>query len=208
MEQNNIYHLIILDESGSMMSIAHEAVGGLNETLESIRSAKRQNPQQNHFLTIVSFEGYGIRGVRTLRDRIPIENIENISMSEYHPGSCTPLYDAMGLSINRLQDSVPDDSTVLVTIITDGMENSSKKYSGRDIKTLVGRQREKGWTFAYIGANQDAVEVAHEMDIRNAMNFRATPEGTTEMAEKLSRSVVNFCYLKVMNDVDDFFGKG
>ena len=207
MEQNNIYHLIILDESGSMASIARQAISGLNETLGGIRAAKRSNPEQNHFVSIVSFEGDGVRGVKTIRERIPIERIQDIAMSEYHPGACTPLYDAMGVSINRLIKAIPEGDIALVTVITDGMENSSEKYSGRYVKNLVSRQREKGWTFAYIGANQDAVEVANELGIHNALNFRATPEGTEEMAEILRDSTVRFSIRPARQKMDaqDFF---
>lgn len=207
MEQNSIYHLIILDESGSMASIAKQAISGLNETLGGIRAAKREQPEHNHFVSIVSFEGDGVRGVKTIRERIPIEKIEGIAMSEYHPGGCTPLYDAMGLSINRLIGAIPEGSIALVTVITDGMENSSEVYSGKVVKDLVSRQREKGWTFAYIGANQDAVEVANELGIHNALNFHATPEGTEEMAEILRNSTVRFSIRpnRQMLDAMDFF---
>lgn len=207
METANIYHLIILDESGSMSYIARQAIGGLNETLNGIRAAKSSNPEQNHFVSIVSFEGEGIKGVKTIRERIPIEKVKDISMNEYHPGACTPLYDAMGLSINKLIGSIPENSNVLVTIITDGMENSSQEYSGKAIKELVGKQREKGWTFAYIGANQDAVEVAHELNIHNALNFDATPEGTEEMSSVLKESTVMYCMMSDASRLDsiDFF---
>ena len=202
MEQNNIYHLIILDESGSMASIEREAIDGLNETLGGIRAAQKDNPEQNHFVSIVSFEGNGMKGVKTIRDRVPIENIENIRQEEYHPGACTPLYDAMGYNISRLDRIITPRDGALVTIITDGMENSSEIYSREAISTLVGRQREKGWTFAYIGANQDAVEVARELNIRNAMNFRATSEGTREMSDVLCRSMVNYCYMDPRDRMD------
>ena len=101
MEHSNIYHLIILDESGSMAIIERQAVSGLNETLGGIRSASRKMPDQNHFVSIVSFEGDGVRGVKTIRDRVPIDKVENITMEEYHPGSSTPLYDACELPLFR-----------------------------------------------------------------------------------------------------------
>ena len=207
MEHSNIYHLIILDESGSMTTIDRQAVGGLNETLGGIRSASREKPGQNHFVSIVSFEGDGVKGVKTIRDRVPIEKVENITMEEYHPGACTPLYDAMGVSLTRLENLIGKDDLALITIITDGMENSSEEWSGKAVKALVGRLREKGWTFAYIGANQDAVEVARELDIRNALNFDATPEGTDEMSSVLTESTVMFCMRPIacMADRSDFF---
>lgn len=76
---------------------------------------------------------------------------------------------------------VSDDDQVLVTIITDGMENSSREYTGASVCKIVKRLRAKGWTFVYIGANQDAVEVAKRMSIDNAMNFQATHEDTRRM---------------------------
>lgn len=209
MEHSNIYHLIILDESGLMTTIKRQAVGGLNETLGGIRSASREKTDQNHFVSIVSFEGDGVKGVKTIRDRVPIEKVENITMEEYHPGACTPLYDAMGVSLTRLESVIGKEDLALVTIITDGMENSSEEWSGKAVKALVGRLREKGWTFAYIGANQDAVEVARELDIRNALNFDATPEGAVEMGYVLKESTANFCMMSKasMADNSDFFVK-
>jgi uncharacterized protein (DUF1810 family) len=61
------------------------------------------------------------------------------------------------------------------------MENSSREYSGKMVKEMVSRLRTKGWTFVYIGANQDAVEVAKSLDIENAMNFCANEEDTRRM---------------------------
>ena len=190
-----------------MAAIERQAVGGLNETLGGIRSASREKPGQNHFVSIVSFEGDGVKGVKTIRDRVPVEKVENITIEEYHPGACTPLYDAMGVSLTRLESVIGKDDLALITIITDGMENSSEEWSGKAVKALVGRLREKGWTFAYIGANQDAVEVAHELDIRNALNFDATPEGTSEMGSVLRDSTVKFCMMSraSMADSADFF---
>jgi len=208
METKNIYNLIILDESGSMGSIERQAVSAVNETIQGIRNAQKANPEQNYFISLIVFEGSGISGVRTVRDRVPIENIEDIRQEEYRPGACTPLYDAMGLSISNLKKVTKKGDPVLVTIITDGMENSSEEYSGRAIKDLVSKQRECGWTFAYIGANQDAVEVARELEIKNALNFDATEEGTKEMGSILAESTVAYCCAApcgCMEDSEGFF---
>lgn len=193
METKNIYNLIILDESGSMSSIERQAVSAMNETFAGIRKARETNPDQNYFVSLVVFEGDGVKGVRTVRDRVPVENIEDIRQEEYRPGACTPLYDAMGVAISNLSKVTRKDDPVLVTVITDGMENASEEYSGRAIKDLVSKKREMGWTFAYIGANQDAVEVARELDIHNALNFEATEEGTEEMGQILAEATVCYC---------------
>lgn len=94
--------------------------------------------------------------------------------------------------MTNLENNVGSDEKVLVTIITDGMENDSRKYSAGSIKKLVGRLRSKGWTFVYIGANQDAVEVANDLGVKNALNFEETSVGTEEMWENYRGSTVAY----------------
>ena len=188
----NIYNLIILDESGSMESIYSQALSGINETLSGIRRTQEDYPQQNHFVSIVTFEGSGMKGVKTRRDRVPVDKVEALTEKDYRPGGCTPLYDAMGSAISALEGHVTDGDGVLVTVITDGYENSSEEFSGTAVKGLVERMKGKGWTFAYIGANQDAVEVARDLSIPNALNFDATPEGTVCMSVKYEKARKKF----------------
>ena len=184
----NIYNVIILDESGSMSSIFRETLSSMNEVLGGIRKEQETYPEQKNFVSIVTFEGEGIRGIKTRRDRVPIESIKNFTEKDYRPGGCTPLYDAMGKTLNELEGLVHADDRVMVTVITDGYENSSEEYSGKTIKALVDRLRQKGWTLSYIGANQDAVEVARELHISNALNFGATEEGVAIMSVKLKKA--------------------
>ena len=107
----------------------------------------------------------------------------------------------MGLSINALQKMVKKNDSVFVTIITDGMENSSEEYSGKAVKEKVSQCRELGWTFAYIGANQDAVEVANELNIRNALNYEASDKGVKKMSKRVSESLGK-CFLAMYKDFD------
>ena len=184
----NIYNVIILDESGSMSSIYKETIQSMNEVLNGIRKNQEDHPEQHHFVTIVTFEGDGIRGVKTRRDRVPIGSIRDFTTRDYRPGGCTPLYDAMGKTLNELESLVLEDDRVFATVITDGYENSSREYSGRTIKELVSRLREKGWILAYIGANQDAVEVARDLHIDNALNYCASPLGVQHMCLKYKKA--------------------
>ena len=178
----NIYNVIILDESGSMSSIYKETIQSMNEVLNGIRKDQEEHEDQHHYVTIVTFEGNGIAGIKMRRDRVPIGSISDFTTKDYRPGGCTPLYDAMGKTLNEMEGLVTEDDRVFATVITDGMENSSTEYSGRTVKTMVDRLRKKGWVLAYIGANQDAVEVAKDLHISNALNYDATPEGTAFLA--------------------------
>ena len=177
----NIYNLIILDESGSMISIYDQALSGANETIQTIRAAQASAEDQKQFLSFVTFDSGDREWVRTIVNNVPISNVKELTKNDYRPSGCTPLYDAMGKALTTLERKVTDDDQVLVTVITDGMENASREYSSTTICEMVKRLRAKGWTFVYIGANQDAVEVAKKMHIDNAMNFQATHEDTKRM---------------------------
>lgn len=184
----NIYNVIILDESGSMTAIYDQALSGINEVLSGIRKNQEEFPDQQHYVSIVTFEGNGIAGIKTRRDRLPIGKVGDFTQKDYRPGGCTPLYDAMGKTLNELEGQISADDRVMATIITDGYENASEEYSGKAVKALVSRLREKGWTFAYIGANQDAVEVARDLNIDNALNFDATAEGVCKMSIRFRKA--------------------
>ena len=191
----NIYNLIILDESGSMSAIFDETLRAVNEAFSGIRRNQEEFPEQRHYVSIVTFEGTGMSGVRTRRDRVPVGKIRDFTEKDYRPGGCTPLLDAMGRSLHDLECKTGENDRVFATVITDGYENSSQEYTGKMIKALVSRLRVKGWTFAYIGANQDAVEAASELNIDNALNFDASPKGMDEMSGRYTRASRRFACL-------------
>lgn len=205
----NIYNVIILDESGSMSSIYRPTIQSMNEVINGIRKNQREFPEQRHYVTIVTFEGNGPEGVKTRRDRVPIQVVEDFTEMDYCPGGCTPLYDAMGITLNHLESIILPDDKVMATVITDGYENASREYNGSTIKALMARLRDKGWVLAYIGANQDAIEVARDLNIKHALNFDATPEGMSKteksfcIASKKMAEQVHYC--RSTSDIDDLF---
>jgi hypothetical protein len=175
-----VFNLIILDESGSMEAIKRQAISGLNETFQTIINAHKEHQEQRHFISFVTFNSSYIK---TVMNRRPIDSSKKIVWKDFYPHSCTPLFDAMGQSINDLKDHVGEKDVVLVTIITDGCENASRQYSGKDIKNLVGDLRKKGWVFAYIGTNQDVDAVADEIGVRSRMSYEYSDRGTRQMFE-------------------------
>lgn len=198
--KTRIFNLIILDESGSMSSIEKEAISGVNETIQTIRSAQKKFEEQEHLVTLVSFNS---DAVKTIYDCISVDEVKELSNNEYIPNSCTPLYDAMGNALNQLRKKVADVDKVLVTIITDGYENASTEYNGNVIKKLVESLRTQGWVFTYIGANQDVEKVAATIAINNVMNFNTTSEGTCAMFEKESNSRMRWFDKVAKGIVDD-----
>lgn len=181
----NVYNIIILDESGSMHHIAEATIASMNEVLAGIRKDQELFPNQKNFVTIVTFEGFGMDGVKLRRDCAPIETISEFTKKDYKPGGCTPLFDAIGRTFNYMFSIVQPEDRVMATVITDGYENASEEYTYDAIAKRVGSLREKGWTIAYIGANQDAMKNARSLNIDNAMNFDATDKGILTTGQRL-----------------------
>lgn len=184
-ETKRVHNLIILDESGSMSSIYRPALTGVNETLQTIRGAQDEHKDQEHFVTLVAFDSSHYNQIYA---HVPATEATDITEEQYRPGGCTPLYDAMGRSINELRPNVVKGDVVLVTVITDGYENASREYNDRAIKSLVETLKKEGWVFTYIGANQDVEAVATSMSIDNRLAFDADDESTGAMFEHERRS--------------------
>lgn len=182
MEVKNIINLMILDASGSMESIYNQALSGVNETIQTIRMGQKDHPDMKQILTLASFNS-GKNYLKVKYSATPIENVKEITHEDYITCGCTALYDAMGEMISELKRKVTLEDRVLVTVITDGYENASIHWSGPQIKSLVEELRQTGWTFTYIGANQDVEAVAGSMGIRNTLAFEETEKGAKAMFE-------------------------
>jgi hypothetical protein len=180
MEIKRIINLIILDASGSMESIYNQALSGTNETIQTIRMGQKDHSELQQCLTLVSFNS-GKDYLKVKYSVAPIDEVKEITKEDYVACGCTALYDAMGEMISELKRKLTPEDRVLVTVITDGYENSSTHWSGPQIKSLVEELRQTGWTFTYIGANQDVEAVAGSMGIRNSLAFEETEEGAKRM---------------------------
>lgn len=168
---------IVLDESGSMMSIRREIMDAFNEQVEVIRASAEDQPTTISlvtFSTSVPDPTYWAQPVDIMR---PLRDVD------YRPSGLTAMLDAMGLTMDRLRalpDADDENTSFLVMVLSDGRENNSRQYSDRDIaERIQALERTDRWTFAYIGANQDLAEVSDRLHIpaENMMVFAPTPDG-------------------------------
>lgn len=178
-----VHNLIILDASGSMQSIYNQALSGLNETIQSIKMAQEENPEMHQVVTLASFSS-GPGYLREIFRNTPVCEVRELTREDYRPSGCTALYDAIGEMTYKVKGFGDEDTRYLVTIITDGYENSSHRFTGKQIKSLVDELRQSNWLITYIGANQDVEAVASEMGIRSSMMFDADEQGTKQMFKK------------------------
>jgi len=175
MNKKSIYNLIILDESGSMEIIKPYIIKGFNEVVQNIKIAEKKFPEQEHYISFVTFNGWGIK---TKLDKNHANELTIIDEQLYLPDGGTPLWDAIGISVLKLKMDIAtkNDNHVFVTILTDGEENASKDFNGDEIKRIVDAQKELGWEFTYIGANHNVSNVASSIGIDKYMEFKTNQD--------------------------------
>ncbi len=177
--KTNLTELVfILDRSGSMHGLEADTIGGFNSMLH-----KQKKCEGNAFVSTVLFDNESV----VIHDREDIRNIKPLTEEDFRVGGSTALLDALGEAIHHIgnvhkyarREDVPQH-TVFV-IITDGMENSSRKYSAEKIRRKIEHQKEKyGWEFLFLGANIDAVETARNYGISDdrAVSYLSDKKGT------------------------------
>lgn len=195
MENTNkkVYNLIIVDESGSMSIIRNEALAGLNETIETCKKMQEAHPEMEQRITLISFDSDHFKV--HLDDERAV-NARQLTTRDYRPSAATPLYDAIGKGIAKLNAQTGENDSVLVTIITDGEENCSKEYNLKLVKNLIEKQKKQGWTFTLIGTdNLDVEGMAGELAIDNHLEFAEDAESTKKMfaRERKARSRFMAC---------------
>jgi len=142
------------DHSASMRMLTKAAASDYNETIKQIQ----QSAQEHQIDTIVSVVKCGVGWGNGLVVRETVNSnvhvLKPIQPSDYiADGSSTPLFDSVGDLITQLEN-VPDVSdqnvAFVIMVITDGEENSSKKWSGTSLATKIKQlQATDRWTFVF-----------------------------------------------------------
>ena len=190
MTKNDPIHIaVVLDRSGSMAGIATDIVGGFNQYLRE--QQKRPGPAR---MTLVQFDGQD--PFEVLVDGRDIQDVAELTADTYQPRANTPLLDAVGRMILRVDNDVaararrdlPAEDQVVV-IITDGLENASREFTREKVLAMTEERRQAGWAFVFLGADQDAFAEGTRIGVAgaNAANWDKTKAGVAMMYDKLSR---------------------
>ncbi|MGM9706190.1 MAG: VWA domain-containing protein [Prevotella sp.] len=185
-----VFNMIIVDESGSMCVIERQALAGINETIETVKKMQQLHPDMEQRISLLTFDS----GHKTFKyDNVKADNVHTLSARDYNPRGGTPLYDAIGISIAKLNAQTSEKDNVLVTIITDGEENCSEEYNLHMVKTLISKMKKQGWTFTLIGTdNLDVEGMAGSMNIDNHLAFTQDEEGTRMMFARENRARMRY----------------
>ena len=183
-----VHNLILMDMSNSMSLFRNTAVASINASLSSISAAADSLPDLSQRVTIAVFNRTKLHsGVRFLVKDAPAGKVGTVTRRDYVPDGKTPLYDALASSIALLDGKVRDGDAVLVTVITDGLENASKRMTLKDIRSLVEERKARGWEFTCLGSGLSAMGEAARMGISDCIERERTKEGllkTTKRADE------------------------
>ena len=158
--------LMIVDRSGSMSSIRDDAEGGVNTFISEQKTIEGAGAN----ITLVEFDTvYDI-----LCEGVDIQEAPSYKLT---PRGGTALLDAIGQGVNSL--SPADGTNVIVVVVTDGGENSSREFTHEAVTNLIKEKEEAGWEFLFLAANQDAIQAGATMGFaaNKSVNFAGTSDG-------------------------------
>lgn len=192
MNENLTELVFIIDRSGSMASMERDTIGGVNAVLR-----KNRELDGDAVVSVVLFD----HERKVLHDRVPIDQVPDLTEADYEVRGCTALLDAVGSSvrfISRVQRYLPEDhraGKVVFVITTDGYENASRQFTYQRVKEMIEEHTQKGWEFLFLGANIDAAAEAARIGIASdrAENYVNDAAGHVAMYDAVADAT---CYLR------------
>lgn len=167
--------LMILDRSGSMYDLVDDTIGGFNSYID-------ENRDKDYNVTTVLFDD----NYEVLYESVPIKEVKKLTKRDYFVRGSTALLDAIGFSINRLDEK--ESSRALIVVTTDGYENASSEFSKRDIKKMI--KSHPNYEVIYVGANIDSYAEGKSFGIKesNISNYRKSSGGVHALFKSVSKA--------------------
>lgn len=148
----------ILDRSGSMISCLDDTIKGFNDFISD-----QQKNSNNFTLSLTIFDDV----IEDIYQNLSIDKVPLLTKETYQPRNFTSLCDAIGKTIHEIENTVNDNSQILIIILTDGKDNTSKEFKSQDIHKMISQKQLQGWQFLFLGANQDAIHSGEMLGINH-----------------------------------------
>lgn len=164
--------VFLLDESGSMQPYT-------DGTLECVNRVIDEHREQNKKIQ-VTVAAFSIK-YKSLYNNLDIKYMVPLTREDYHPEGGTALLDAIGITLTSVmlyyetihKNNRPQKVNVIVTILTDGEENSSHLYDFNQIKKMIETYENKcSWKIVFIGADIDAIAEAAKLNIEASRTYQ------------------------------------
>lgn len=193
----------IADRSGSMESVRDLMISGANDLIGGMKADKDTDTR----VTYTQFDNeYEI--VYTNR---PAPEVPYLTRETYVPRGSTALYDAIGKTLNQIDvDLAGKKEAVLVIIMTDGQNNSSKEFTLPMVRKMIDERTARGnFTFVFLGEKTSAWSDAKNLGIPqgNVQGYSPAETKKTLVNTSLSRGRWNSgVKLGHYTSTTDFFG--
>lgn len=164
--KKNVLIEFIIDETGSMGGWVNQVISGYNEYVDGQREMRTKGK------CLFSLTKFDSSGIKTMCEKVPIQEAPRLDRYNYRPGASTNLFDAVGTRVSRLISDrhLLEDTEVVIVVFTDGQENCSREFKYDDIRTLYKKCESLGWGFVFLGSNQDAWETGRNWGMTNMAN--------------------------------------
>lgn len=189
MKKNLTQMVFILDMSGSMSHLTADTIGGYNSLIEQ----QKREPGEAIVTTVLFDHRYIV-----LHDGVDIQSVPEMTTNDYMPYGTTAMLDAVGKTINSVGQrlaSLPEEERpekVIVTIVTDGAENTSTEFTWKTVKEMIKHQKNKyNWIFTFLGANIDTMKVSGDLGISPQLSKTYIPSeiGTEAVYSATSKAM-------------------
>jgi len=201
----------IIDKSGSMYPSTEDVIGGFNRIVEEQKAIK---------------DGKVTVSLYTFNEKVTEEylgvDINDIKKFEYAAGGSTAMNDGIGTGIYKVgqwlhkkdENGEEMPGKTLVVVMTDGMENSSKEYTLKQVQEMIKEQTDKySWEFMYQGTDITTSKTADELGFKwKTFSSRAKLSKNYDIVDTALKSyrglanagatmdAVNFAFCETLNE--------
>jgi uncharacterized protein YegL len=151
----------IQDRSGSMSTVWDETLSGFKSFLADLKKGCQEDGIE-YLFSLTTFDTQ----VETPIVTKPVGEIEEDALNPHGPRGGTALYDAVGKTIKDTETDSCGADKIIVVIVTDGQENSSREWSKEALHASIEAKLKLGnWTFTYLGTQPETWDDAHALGI-------------------------------------------
>lgn len=172
--------ILALDESGSMEQNKLEVISGVNKFIE-----EQINTGGECLFSLIKFSST----VNPLWSNIPIQKMSLLTPNLYKPDNMTALYDTIGHIFKKNEDT----KNIILVIMTDGIDNSSKVYTKKSIHDLINKYKtEHNWKIIYLAADPTLSSQGEDIGLNNChntINMNVDYSGLSSFLPSLSRNI-------------------
>lgn len=197
----------VQDRSGSMQSVWEETLSGFRRFVEDLRASASKDGVE-YLFSLTTFDTI----VETPVAIQPIESVDLGILAQHGPRGATALYDAVGSTIQSTDANRHGAEKVIVVVVTDGHENSSREWNKDNLHSAIDtRLKEGNWTFTYLGTQPETWDDATAAGVPAGSVVRYTPTmaraAYSAVASSVSRLAADKSRLGSKDLMDDYLSE-